>query len=196
MNKVILVGIIKNIEFSHECHGESFSNGIIEIPRLSGVVDSLPVVISDLIAPASDTKVKIIGEFRSRNIDNRCILYIFAQEVYKAGEDETVCNEITIESYICKPVVKRTTPKGKAIADVIVACNRLNGKPDYIPCIFWGRIAFIAANHEVGDHVMISGRIQSREYAKALADGTTESKVAYEVSAFNILDIEESEVIE
>ena len=39
-----------------------------------------------------------------------------------------------------------------------------------------------ASGFEVGGHVQIWGRIQSREYVKKLEDETTEKRVAYEVS--------------
>ena len=52
------------------------------------------------------------------------------------------------------------------IADMLIAVNQPYGKSDYIPCICWGRNARFAAGFEVGGHVQIWGRIQSREYVK------------------------------
>ncbi len=39
---------------------------------------------------------------------------------------------------------------------------------------------------EVGIEVKISGRIQSRKYEKQHEDGTTETRIAYEVSVANL----------
>ena len=86
------------------------------------------------------------------------------------------------EGFICKKPIYRTTPFGREICDVLLAVNRAYNKSDYIPCIAWGRNARYAQSFEVGDKVLISGRIQSREYQKALEDGSYESRVAYEVS--------------
>lgn len=47
-----------------------------------------------------------------------------------------------------------------------MAVNRPYGKSDYIPCICWGRNARYASAFAVGGHVLIWGRIQSREYVK------------------------------
>lgn len=55
-------------------------------------------------------------------------------------------------------------------------------KSDYIPCICWGRNARFAGKLQVGEHVAIWGRIQSREYQKRIDNDQVISKVAYEVS--------------
>ena len=68
------------------------------------------------------------------------------------------------------------------IADMLIAVNRPYGKSDYIPCICWGRNARFAAGFEVGGHVQIWGRIQSREYVKKLEGEEAQKRVAYEVS--------------
>lgn len=197
MNKVTVIGTIRDIEFCNECHGEKFNRGIIEIPRLSGVIDAIPVIISAIITPENDTDVVIKGEFRSRNLNRHCDLYIFAQEIRLATtEDMSSYNNIEIDGFICKPVVKRITPLKKEISDIVIATNRLNGKSDYIPAIAWGRIAFIAENLNVGDHVSAAGRLQSRKYQKKFEDGSLEVRTAYEVSLSIISKVEESEETE
>ena len=72
---------------------------------------------------------------------------------------------------------------GREIADLLVAVNRSYGKSDYIPCICWGRNARFASGFEVGSHVQIWGRIQSREYVKKVSETQVEQRVAYEVSS-------------
>ena len=84
--------------------------------------------------------------------------------------------------YICKPPVYRKTPLGREIADLLMAVNRPYGKSDYIPCICWGRNARYASAFAVGGHVLIWGRIQSREYVKKLGENQAEKRIAYEVS--------------
>ena len=65
------------------------------------------------------------------------------------------------------------------------------GKSDYIPCICWGRNARYASNFDVGEHVRIFGRIQSREYVKKLSETQTETRIAYEVSVSKLECVEE-----
>ena len=91
-------------------------------------------------------------------------------------------NQIFLDGYICKEPIYRKTPLGREIADLLLAVNRPYGKSDYIPCICWGRNARYASGFEVGEHVQLLGRIQSREYVKRISDTETEKRVAYEVS--------------
>ena len=79
---------------------------------------------------------------------------------------------------MCKPPIKRTSPLGRDICDLMIAVNRMYNKSDYIPCIAWGRNANYADNLKVGTKVYLEGRIQSREYKKKFEDGTSEIRKA------------------
>ena len=80
---------------------------------------------------------------------------------------------------------------GREIADLLVAVNRPYGKSDYIPCIAWGRNARYASTFEVGGHIQIWGRVQSREYVKKINEEESEKHVAYEVSVSKLEYIDE-----
>ena len=67
-----------------------------------------------------------------------------------------------------------------------MAVNRPYGKSDYIPCIAWGRNAGYGGSLSVGMKIMITGRIQSREYKKKDESGCGILKIAYEVSVLKI----------
>ena len=64
---------------------------------------------------------------------------------------------------------------------------------DYIPCIAWGRNARFAGGLEVGSHLQICGRVQSREYTKKIGEEEVEKRVAYEVSVSKIDLVEDEE---
>ena len=96
--------------------------------------------------------------------------------------DGAKTNSILLDGYICKRPIYRKTPLGREIADLLLAVNRPYGKSDYIPCICWGRNARFASGFEVGEHVQVLGRIQSREYVKKLSETESEKRIAYEVS--------------
>ena len=100
-------------------------------------------------------------------------------------------NQIFLDGYICKEPIYRKTPLGREIADLLIAVNRSYGKSDYIPCICWGRNARFASGFEVGGHVQVWGRIQSREYVKKISELETEKRVAYEVSVSKVDFMEE-----
>lgn len=120
---------------------------------------------------------------------------VFARDVREVEEESESApefnNNVKLSGYICKPPVYRVTPKGREIADVLIAVNRMYGKADYIPCITWGRNARYAGNLDVGTRIDVEGRLQSREYTKKLDDGTEEIRTAYEISVSRIEESEE-----
>ena len=192
-NYIMLVGkITSEKKFSHEIYGESFFNFDLEIPRLSGISDIIPITISERLIANFDLslgkQVVIEGQFRSYNTyedsKSRLILTVFVKEIREKGEDEEikVPNEVQLVGHICRKPIYRKTPFGREIADILVAVNRAYNKSDYIPCIAWGRNARFCENMEVGTEVKIVGRVQSRTYEKKFEDGRTEQRVAYEVS--------------
>ena len=218
-NYLTLVGkVTGEKEFSHEIYGEKFYRFSLSIARLSGNADIIPITISErLITDETLTegkKLLIKGQFRSynsfENERNKLILTVFAkdvqelpeneeQEVEVEGEDgeiakkEEMTNEVVLIGFVCKKPIYRQTPFGREIADLLLAVNRAYNKSDYIPCIAWGRNARFSQNLEVGTKVKVVGRVQSREYEKKYEDGTSEVKVAYEVSIGSLEIVEENE---
>ena len=192
-NYLVLIGkIISDKTFSHEIYGESFYVFNLEVPRLSGNEDIIPITISERLIANFDLtigrKVVIEGQFRSynsyENEKNRLVLTVFAKDIidYKEEQEENVSNEVVLNGYVCKKLIYRKTPFGREISDILLAVNRAYNKSDYIPCIAWGRNARFCENMEVGTEVKIVGRVQSRTYEKKFEDGRTEQRVAYEVS--------------
>ena len=193
-NQVTIAGeVVSEFTFSHEVYGEHFYIVNIAVYRLSNSYDVIPVMVSErLIDVTSDYRgcvLQVSGQFRSYNRHeenrNRLVLSVFAREAVLAAqedEDEQNPNHIFLDGYVCKHPVYRKTPLGREIADVLLAVNRPYGKSDYIPCICWGRNARFADKFEVGSHIQIWGRIQSREYQKKIAEDQYEKRVAYEVS--------------
>ena len=201
-NRVSIIGeVVSEFEFSHEVYGEGFYTLNISVNRLSDSVDIIPLMISErLVDVTEDLRGVIIeasGQFRSynRHEENkkRLMLSIFVRELqlYDNYEEENRTNQIFLDGYICKPAIYRRTPLGREIADVLIAVNRPYGKSDYIPCIAWGRNARFAAGFEVGSHIQIYGRIQSREYVKKISEDECERRTAYEVSVSKIEYFEE-----
>ena len=97
----------------------------------------------------------------------------------------------TVLYIVLSSPIYRKTPLGREIADLLIAVNRPYGKSDYIPCIAWGRNARYASTFEVGGHVQIWGRVQSREYVKKINEEESEKHVAYEVSVSKLEYIED-----
>ena len=202
-NHLTLVGkVTSEKRFSHEIYGEKFYIFDLEVPRLSGNADKIPVTISERLLTNNDltigTNLKIDGQFRSynsyNNEKNKLILTVFAKDIefLEEQDEETeirkdqVSNEVILDGFICKKPIYRKTPFGREISDILLAVNRAYNKSDYIPCIAWGRNARFCENVSVGTEVRIIGRVQSREYEKKYEDGTVEKKIAYEVSVSSL----------
>ena len=201
-NKVFLSGVIvTEAKFSHEVYGEGFYEMEVNVKRLSGQADILPVTISERLIESHNLSVGsticAIGQFRSYNklVDgkSKLMLTVFVREIV-GGEGARNPNNIVLSGYICKPPVYRTTPFAREIADVLIAVNRAYNKSDYIPCIAWGRNARYASGFGVGTRILIWGRVQSREYTKKVSETECEKRVAYEVSVSKLECAEHAEV--
>ena len=207
-NQLILVGkVTSEKKFSHEIYGEKFYMFDLKVPRLSGNDDIIPITISERLLLEQDLEpgknIIIEGQFRSynsyENEKNRLVLTVFAKEIRFAENQEeefkpskeNASNEVILDGYICKKPIYRKTPFGREISDILLAVNRAYNKSDYIPCIAWGRNARFCENIAVGTEVRIIGRVQSRQYEKKHEDGTSEIRVAYEVSVASLEVIEQ-----
>ena len=188
-NRVYICGeIMSGAKFSHEVFGEGFYEFYVKVFRLSGQADILPVTISERIMTEDMKPGKMLcalGQFRSYNKleggRSRLMLTVFVREVLQTPPSSNP-NSVVLSGYICKPPVYRTTPFNREIADLLIAVNRSYNKSDYIPAIAWGRNARFVAGMSVGDKVVLSGRIQSREYQKKQPDESFVTMTAYEVS--------------
>ncbi len=189
-NKVYLQGTVSSLpEFNHSVMGEDFYSFDLDVSRLSGKDDILPVIISSKLLTHSlhlGEKFAMRGQFRSFNKvedgKSKLILSVFCRERCE-WDDNANSNIIELNGYICKSPIYRVTPFNREICDMLLAVNRNYDKSDYIPCIAWGRDAQYVGEMPVGTKVHLLGRIQSREYSKHI-EGEDEpiQKVAYEVS--------------
>jgi hypothetical protein len=196
VNHIILRGSLVDIpKFSHENHGKRFFRFYLNVPRLSGAVDVLPVIADwqtlcrmDLSAGEMLT---VIGQIRSHNIREngirRLMIFVFAGDILV--EDGDPINDCILEGPICREPTYRRTPLGREICDVMLAIPRAFKRADYLPCILWGRTAQEIASCHTRDRIRVCGRLQSRIYTK-LTDQGAEERTAYEISALtaDILD--------
>lgn len=192
-NQIILKGnMASGFEYSHENHGEKFFRFIMEIERISGTKDYLPIMVSERLIDSRITyennPICVMGQVRSYNLADgdkkHLILHVFALDLYITEEPDDI-NELYIDGFICKNPSFRLTPSGRQISDLLIAVNRVCGKSDYIPCVTWGRDATLASRLDVGTRIAFIGRLQSREYQKVL-DGVPENRTTYEVSVGRI----------
>lgn len=190
-NQITLRGQLMALpHFSHENHGKKFYRFTLEVPRLSGAVDLLPVVAAESILNTMDlsagTMLTVQGQIRSHNVREngirRLLIFVFAASVI--CEDGEPINDVLISGPLCREPNYRRTPLGREICDVMLAVPRAFSRADYLPCILWGRTAVEASACHVRDVITISGRLQSRIYTKLTEEGA-EERTAYEISALH-----------
>lgn len=197
-NEVLLEGTaLEAPVLSHENHGTRFYRFPLEVPRLSGTPDTLPVLLPEPLLDTVHTEapLQVQGQLRSFNnrsgVGNRLVLTVYAQAI-QPGTGEP-CNRILLSGALCKPPIFRRTPLGRSICDLMLAVSRRYGRADYLPVIAWGQLAVRAARLQVGDPLSLEGRVQSRAYRKVLEDGSIQDRVAYEVSAMHLLEPESAD---
>lgn len=195
-NQITVRGSLMELPvYSHENHGRHFYRFSLEIPRLSGTVDVLPVVAEERILYGINLSggemLTVTGQIRSHNnrVDGvrRLLVFIYATDLM--AEDGEALNDAIIEGPLCREPVYRRTPLGREICDVMLAVPRAFKRADYLPCILWGRTAQEVSQCHTRDRIRIVGRLQSRTYTKMTDNGPIE-RTAYEISALTaeILD--------
>ena len=184
--------------FNHKTYGEAFYLVMLGIMRKSGYEDEIRLIISEKLLGGRSPKVgellEISGQIRTynREVDGRSKLEVtvFTRRMEYCSDEEFVYeNHVAIEGFICKAPVRRTSPLGREICDLMVAVNRMYNKSDYIPTIAWGRNAIYSGQLQVGDKIAVEGRIQSREYRKYNDEGEPITKTAYEVSVIRMEEV-------
>ena len=199
VNQITLRGQLQQLpEFSHENHGRKFLRFLLDVPRLSGAVDTLPIIADESLLntldPCGGGMLTVTGQIRSHNIRSdgkrRLLIFVFAESI--VAEDGEPINEVVLEGPLCKEPIYRRTPLGREICDVMLAVPRGYKRADYLPCILWGKVAKEVAACQLRDTVQICGRMQSRGYTKVTEDGPQE-RVAYEISALTAQILSQSE---
>lgn len=190
-NTVTLRGSLLALpHFSHTNHGKSFYRFTLEVPRLSGAVDLLPVVAEERVLqdldPSGGDMLRVTGQVRSHNQSSEdgrhLLIFVFAGSV--TAESGEPINEVYLEGPLCREPTYRRTPLGREICDAMLAVPRAFHRADYLPCIIWGRTARELSQCHTRDVVSIQGRLQSRVYTKLTPDGA-EDRTAYEISAMH-----------
>lgn len=192
-NRVNVTGeLVSGFKFSHEVYGERFYLCDLAVKRLSGYTDILPLMVSDRLMDVTQDyggwAAAVSGQFRSYNNHDgektSLELSVFAREIEFMDEpvNPENNNQIFLDGFICKEPIYRKTPLGRDIADLLLAVNRPYGKSDYIPCIAWGRNASYVSTLNVGERIILLGRVQSRKYQKKRSETEVEERTAYEVS--------------
>lgn len=190
-NNAILSGkIVSEYKYYHSTLGEDFFIVDVEAKRKSGEVDILPVVVSEKLLENGVKEaefIKFSGQIRTYNKDDgRVEIYLFARDT-EVSDENTFVNQVKLKGFLCKKGKYRTTFTKRKVLDFIVAVNRAYYKSDYIPVISWGTDAKYVNSKDVSTEFEITGRFQSRKFIKKDIDGNKEEKIAFEISASQVV---------
>ena len=191
-NEAELEGLVRTLPaYSHENHGKPFYRCLLEVPRLSGQADTLPLLLPQELREAAvpGERLRIRGQLRSFNNrsgqGSRLVLSTHALSAETpTGESR---NRILLLGVLCKDPTYRRTPLGRSICDLMLAVSRRYGRADYLPLIAWGQLASDLSQRRTGDLLSLEGRIQSRAYTKRTENGP-EERTAYEVSVMHLAE--------
>lgn len=155
------------MEFSYAAWGQKFYYFQIAVERKSKRIDHIWVMIPDniiIFLPKVGEYVTVRGSLRSskRTAHGR---YVFADEIKKEKVEKSE-NTIDIHGVVVSDPYYRQKKDGREITTAIIACNRRNGNPSYIPIVAWGRNAAILKKSQRGDMVGGIGRYLERQYLK------------------------------
>lgn len=199
MNEIILKGLIRDIEDSHNIGDIQYSKANLIVPRNNGIDDIISLRFKKFSNNYKEgQEISLIGNIRSysRQISkdkNKVDIYVFTY--FDKPEDDELDesnNEFIIDGRICKIEDLRKLPGGKQNIHFIIANNleiagnqKLNS---YLPCIAWGKLAKdINSNFKTNDSIHIRGRLQSREYKKAISNNEYEIRIAHELYIQSII---------
>ena len=113
-NRVILRGSLAGLPaFSHENHARRFYRFFLEVERLSGTADVLPVIAAEDVLNTMDLsgggRIEVRGQLRSFNSrapsGRKLILSVYAAELETS--DEGPENLVELTGALCKPTAAR-----------------------------------------------------------------------------------------
>lgn len=195
MNNVKLKGILRDIEHSHSIGDIEYDKADLIVQRENGIDDIISLRFKKFSNTYKDgDTVSLVGNVRSYSKQlndgkNKVDIYVFTY--FDSPEDDDITNSVVVDGRICKIEDVRILPNGKKNIHFIVANNLVtsDGKKlnSYLPCIAWGKTAQEISNMRVNDFIQISGKLQSREYKKYIAEDDFEIRIAHEVYVDSVL---------
>lgn len=191
VNRVMLSGMVMdNPVFSHQRkNGKRYYLVMIASRRSSGTLDVLRCVIPELLVTKfyAGNYIGIYGKLRKHSseeqmqkLGKRNIAYVLVSDTYEWKEQDD--NFVILTGKVRK-VSQRMTPKDVRIADLCLE-HEIDDSDRSVcaDCIIWHENALRTSDTEIGDEIIIYGRLQSREYQKTTETGETRVITTYEVS--------------
>ena len=201
MNKIILKGIIRNIQYSHTINNIQYYKADLVVQR-DDREDIIPLRFKSFSNRYAENQlIELVGNIRSYsqkldNGKNKILLYVFTYfDIPEVSEDDKeLINYLDVDGRICKIEELKITSSKKQVIHFILANNIItqNGQKinTYIPMVAWGKLAIKLSNLHVNNKIRVVGQMHSRLYNKQLDDGEIEIRTAHEGVALDVEVIE------
>ena len=192
MNKVVLQGIIKDIQYSHTVQDIEYDKASLIVKRDNGKEDLINLKFKKFSNPYKDgDEIALVGNVRTytQRIGDKSKVEIYVFTYFDIPE-ESVNNTTELVGRICKSNGLRKTQAGKDVIDFILANNLITDTQSlncYIPCVAWGKLAKDISKMSIGTELHIQGQLQSREYRKKISEDDFEIKIAHEVNISQVV---------
>lgn len=188
MNKIILSGLIRNIEFSHMVQDIEYYKANLLVKRENGKEDLLNLKFKKFSNPYKENdEISIVGNVRtySQRLKDRNSVEVYVFSYFDEPEEDGILNKVELDGRVCKKSELRKTQTGKDVLDFIIANNLTTENQSlncYIPCVAWGKLAKELSKVEIGTYLTLEGQLQSREYKKKVADNDFDIRMAHEIN--------------
>lgn len=175
INDITLVGeVVSSPEVASTYGDTTLYSVYFSTQRSSGITDTLQMIVkSDIVGRLIPGVQRLIcGEIRTTNQydvtkhKNKLVVYVFVKDIVDVEECEYNVNVAIIDGYLCKEPVLRTTNSSKTVCDILLAVNGRYGRSYYLPAVAFNDNARHLAHKQVGSRIVVSGRLQSREYVQ------------------------------
>lgn len=194
LNEIILKGLIKNIKFSHEINNTIYDQADLIVNSKDNKEDNIRLIFKKCVEqPLEEDIISIIGSVRSytQHLDNnKNRVSIYVSTYFDPSANQNILNRVELDGRICNTDQLRTTKNGKINFHCILANNiyipeqnlKIN---NYLPLVFWGKLAQSASELKVNDQIKLDGQLHSRVYTKTLENGEKEIRTAHEIVVLN-----------
>ena len=189
LNRSSLTGSITAIEPYYENLHGVFDKIWLNVPRLSGKTDTLPLVVAERLLKSSEVSVYdtvvVSGDLRSANLTggpNVLSIFTYVYSMQKINPDSLQNNNnVDMIGYVCQQPRLYVLNNGRQTSEFMVAHNRGYGKSSYVPVIAWQDQAIATCDLAQGNVIQLHGRFQSRNYLRK-QDGQVQERTAFELS--------------
>ena len=126
MNKIILKGFLRNIQYSHNIQDIEYCKAELITKQEDGKENIINLKFKRFSNPYKDgDEISLIGNVRtySQKLDTKNKVEVYVFTYFDLPEDESIVDQVFIDGRICKKGELRKTRSGKDVIDFILANN-------------------------------------------------------------------------